>query len=509
MKLKLITLLLIAAMLVTVIASCDNGNTTTTTEGTTSNGQTTASETTGEVSTIIVYTIGLGDASDAPLVAGEINKIAADMIGVEIELNFVNFGAWQDQMNLMLSSGEQIDLMNNGFVFPIANLVSNGQIQAIDDYVAEYGQGIVEALGQDYVNAGMVGGKLYGITNNRDLAASYGYVARTDLMDQYNLSFDGVESLADLEPILKTIKDNEPSLYPLTAQAAPSMRVADWGIDNCGDTNNLGVLLNQGQETTFKNYYESDDFVEWCETIYDFAQKGLVMPDILSSTDSGDAIMKSGKSFGYVTNLKPGFDTQTKMQTGMDINIVELSPAQSSTSNAASLCWVVPSSAKYPAEAVKLLNLWNTDADISNLFIYGVEGTHYQVIDADNDIIDYAEGVDASSIKYPVSMGWNIGNQFISHIWNGNPADYWEQMDAFNKGAIISKAMGFTFDSSSISTEYAACSSVVAQYNNALLCGAIDPATAIPEFNSALKDAGLDIIIAEKQAQLDAWMANQ
>jgi len=111
----------------------------------------------------------------------------------------------------------------------------------------------------------------------------------------------------------------------------------------------------------------------------------------------------------------------------------------------------------------------------SNLFIYGIEGKHYKFVDEANGIIDYADGVDATNIKYPVTMGWNIGNQFISYIWNGNAPDYWQKMDEFNKSAIISKAMGFTFDASQVSTEYAACASVVDQYNNALMCGALDP----------------------------------
>ena len=35
----------------------------------------------------------------------------------------------------------------------------------------------------------------------------------------------------------------------------------------------------------------------------------------------------------------------------------------------------------------------------------------------------------------------------------------------------------------------------------------MDPAEAIPEMNEALKKAGLDKVIQEKQAQLDAFIA--
>ena len=394
-------------------------------------------------------------------------------------------------------------------MLPITNMVANGQIQPIDELVAQYGQGIVSALGEDYVNAGKIGGKLYGITNNRDLAASYGFVCRADILAKYNLTLDNVKTLADLEVILETIKAGEPDMYMVGPQAAPSIIMQDTAVDNCGDTNNLGVLLNNGLDTSFSNYYESEFFVNWSTTLYDWNQKGLLVPDILSMTDTGDALMKAGKVFGYFTNLKPGFETQTMMQTGMDVKTVNLYPAKTSTSNATTLCWVVPTSAKYPQQAVQFMNLWNTNSEISNLLIYGIEGKQYQVIDKANGIIDYADGVTSSNVTYPVSMGWNIGNQFISYIWNGNAADYWKQMDEFNKTAIVSSAMGFSFDSSSVSTEYAACASVVAQYRNALMCGSLDPAAGIPEMNAALKAAGLDKIIAEKQAQLEAWKATK
>ena len=46
-------------------------------------------------------------------------------------------------------------------------------------------------------------------------------------------------------------------------------------------------------------------------------------------------------------------------------------------------------------------------------------------------------------------------------------------------------------------------------YTHLLLCGALNPEETLPKFNQELKDAGLDVIIQEKQAQLDAWLAAQ
>ena len=83
----------------------------------------------------------------------------------------------------------------------------------------------------------------------------------------------------------------------------------------------------------------------------------------------------------------------------------------------------------------------------------------------------------------------------------------WEEEQ--NQLAKKSPAMGFTFDSSPVSTEYTAVSNVVSQYLPGLLCGSVDPETMIAEFNEKLTTAGFDAIIAEKQKQLDAWLANK
>jgi len=79
----------------------------------------------------------------------------------------------------------------------------------------------------------------------------------------------------------------------------------------------------------------------------------------------------------------------------------------------------------------------------------------------------------------------------------------WEEGQ--NKSAAKSPAMGFTFDSSDVKSQYTAVSNVIQQYLPGLWCGSVDPNTAIPEFESKLKSAGLDDIIAAKQTQLNTW----
>ena len=70
-----------------------------------------------------------------------------------------------------------------------------------------------------------------------------------------------------------------------------------------------------------------------------------------------------------------------------------------------------------------------------------------------------------------------------------------------------SPVTGFTFDATPVKTELANCSAVISEFIPVLSNGAGDPAELLPQFLSRLENAGVNTIIAEKQAQLDAWKA--
>ena len=163
---------------------------------------------------------------------------------------------------------------------------------------------------------------------------------------------------------------------------------------------------------------------------------------------------------------------------------------------------------------MKVLNELYTNPELGNLYMYGIEGTHYKVVEkggASNgqDIITWADGLDATTSNYRKSGTWLQPNQFIGDVWEGSAPDIWDQQRAFNNDAQKSVAFGFTYDSAAVTNEVTACTNVKNKYWNGLLCGSLDPAVAIPQLNAELEANGIDRIIAEKQRQLDEWAANR
>lgn len=510
MKRKILGLLLTLTMTTLMFAGCgskvEEGSVSSTTE---SKSNVTESKSREKVTKLNLAMFSVGDVADAKLVQDAVNEIAREKINAEVEISFINFGAYRQQTNLMLSSGEDFDLMPTLIAPTLATYVANGQFIPLDDLLNEYGQGILKNIPQQYIECGIIDGSVYGITTNRDLAASFGFTMRKDMADKYGIDYKAIKTLEDVEAALQIIKKNEPNIYPLVPQTGAAI-ASSWGdYDNLGDGNWLGVLLDVGASLDVVNYYGSDDFKDFVTATRSWYEQGLIMPDILNNTETGNSIVKAGKAFGYLSNTKPGFDSQETRAAGIEMVTVDIIPAFATTSNVQGIVWAIPTNSKNPDKAMQFMNLMYSDKDISNLLIYGIKDVHYKVIDEANGIIDYADGVDATNTAFPGGTGWGWPNQFLGYIWNGNANDYWQQMDNFNKTATPSGALGFVFDAINVSTEMAACANVIDQYKNALMGGVIDPNEALPKFLQDLKDAGIDNIMDEKQKQLDVWAAGR
>ena len=87
---------------------------------------------------------------------------------------------------------------------------------------------------------------------------------------------------------------------------------------------------------------------------------------------------------------------------------------------------------------------------------------------------------------------------------------YYDQMREFNDSiTTVSNALGYAFNSDTVSTQYAAVNDVITQYESVLGMGVVDPEGTLDTFLSALDAAGINDVIAENQAQYDEWRAAQ
>ena len=140
------------------------------------------------------------------------------------------------------------------------------------------------------------------------------------------------------------------------------------------------------------------------------------------------------------------------------------------------------------------------NTEFANLIFYGVEGVSYTRND-EGQIVRNADEWNMTT--------WSLPGFCTAEPDTSLPINMVEMYEAFDKELVYADNMGFAFDEEPVMTELAAVRQVTNEYYKALASGRVDPETELPKFLSALEAAGVDTILAEEQAQLDAWRTAQ
>lgn len=338
---------------------------------------------------------------DMDMIEEALNEQTRKKINVEVELVPLSLGTYNQQINLMVSGNEKLDLyiMFGGDFTSAIN--QNKLLPIAQDTLQEYAPGVVNALG-DYLKASTVGDKIYGLPVNKDMAQARGISLNKEILEKYDLVEMG---------------------------------------ENISNTDDLAELF----------------------AIVSEKEPGMVMT---SSQDNGKSILESG----FASFDKMGDYYGVLMNCGEN--------------------------------DYQLVNLYETE--------WYKDTLNYIRDWYNNTLITYPEGVTSENDGYGLNQGWSFGNQLISYAWETVENDnYYDEMKAFNENAIQSQAIGFIFDSSSVKSEIAALDSVLAEYRLGLENGELDPEEYLPKFIQALREAGIEKVIAEKQRQLDSWVAEK
>lgn len=495
-KKKAMAFLLVSVMAGSMLAGCGSDNASSSNDGSSKSADSSNQD------SYTVKILAPGDAStdDCAKISEAASKITEEKFNTKVELTRVGFGSYDQQVNLTLASSEKLDLMYE-YCGNVTSAISSGQIVPITDYLDSYGSDMKSQISDSDWKCVTFNGDIYGVPANKEKATGWGFAMNKEMADATGIDYSSIKTEEELEPLLEKVKEMYPDVYPIVSNNGSMSLMTDQD-DLGGDIGSLESA--SGDNTTVINYYGTDEYMNEMKLRYDWAQKGLLMPDASTSTENANSLIGAGKGFGRFTNTKPGIEKEMEKEVGKEVVVLEMVKPYTTTTRV-DIVWYVPHNSEKPERAVQVLNEIYTNPDLANLFINGLEGKHYEFVDKEKGIVNYPEGVNASNTGY-TSLPWAWPNETISYIWEGLDSDIWDQIQEFNKDATVSPAKGFAWDNTEVQNEVTACANVVAKYGPALECGSLEPETTIPKFLDELKAAGADTIIAEKQRQLDDWL---
>ena len=450
-------------------------------------------------------------------VEAALNEYLEPLIGVDIELHPLDMFQYTDQINLILSSGDQVDIFMP--MAGLSNYVNKGQIISMDDYVEEL-KPAMDLMGEDFMKSSYIKGSLYSLPVYKANTFQWYFMCRKDMAEETGIDLSTIASIQDLEPLLEAVHEKHPDIYALGPTnpndfqlvAAADGPESGIDIDYLGDNpdNCTGAVL--GNTDTVENFYASDAFKEMVERAYRWNQKGLLMPEASVSPDVAADLIAAGRCFGSIIGY--GYPMSDAMANSGRYGEYEMTWAEPATdlmqSSAFNNQFSIGYTSADPAAAARLMNLLWTDEYVVNTIIYGLEGEDYVIpedFDPINAMPDYPEGLAAETVPYQarVSCGC-FGNNFLMYGFMGDVKDF--GMDLINNSK-RSKYLGFLYDGSNCKTEITAVNNVINQYYIGLVTGEMNPEEILPVFIEELEDAGIEDIIADKQEQLEAWLAEQ
>lgn len=445
----------------------------------------------------------------------KINERIRETLGLEVELMVLDSASYAQNVRLMLSSGEQIDFFNSNPLGYTA-CVNDGYCMDLEKegLLETYGAGILDTIDENYIQACRINGTLYGIPQMRDMAMGAGaFCIGQEYLDGIGFDYDSMYEDVENKDIIYTDYDTVEEIFAQLHEKYPEkfvFAIADNMIsqgsiiDNVGG-DNFGVLLDPVNSLKVENLFTSDVFKEKCQRMYEWNQKGYISKDAMTDDTALSAKVKSGSYMSMLTQAKPGYSTQISGECGRPMVVFQVEEDIMKSSAVTGILWHLNQGCEDPVAAIQLMNAFYTDPELSNLLMWGEEGKEYVV--TEDGHITFPEGVNAENSEWYHTMNWLLPNQYIAHIWEGDPLDLWERMEQFNNNSVKSKALGFTFDNSEYSSEYTALTNVYDEYAKQIVYGFVDPETGIAEMEAKLEAAGLEDYIAAKQKALDEWAA--
>jgi putative aldouronate transport system substrate-binding protein len=450
-----------------------------------------------DVTTLQMYQIGDKPENYDKLLEIANKRIEKEM-GVKVNINYIGWGDYEKKMNVIISSGENYDIAFAN------NYVSNAQKGAFADLTElapKYAKKAYDDLDEAYIKGNLVNGKLYAFPVNGNVFAQQVLTFNKALLDKYNLSIDGIESYADAESVLKAFHEKEPNTAAFAiGQGFKVQGDFDYPL---GNTLPFAVDLN-GDKTKIINQYENEDYINLLRTMHSWYQAGLIPKDAATSNRDypleGNTWLMRGETQGpydYGDTILTNAANQELVSKSITVPLKSTAQAQMAN-------FVVSNTSKNKEKAVEFLGLLNSDAELLNGLVWGVEGEAWEKLPDAEDKIKLLDGYKPNNHM----AAWNTGNNRILYTQDSITDEMIEKRDQSIEEAETSPILGFSFNTDSVKTEISNISNVMSQYLDGVNTGTVDPDETLPKLNEALQKAGYEKVLKEMQRQFDEFQAS-
>lgn len=489
-----------------------------------------------EQKTIQLMITGAGKQANSDKVWAAFNEQLQQYVpNTTVEFIDVSFDEYSEKFSQVLASGEGVDLAWTGWLINKPQNIADGNLMPLDDLLAEYGQGIVDILGENVVeiHRNADDGKLYYLPSWQGLVGDRrGWLVVTEIAE-----LAGDTWIEDTEAALNKWRNNysegteafqavldQATKYLAAAKEAGKLgagintgRVFGWSMYN-GTRSNPGVGGSEigipFEDNTFTviDGVASEHYKLYAKTMADWYKEGYIRSDIMSVDTSTLTMPKNGEitDTTYVFSCDPYLteadqDAATA-DAGMDMTYLPVEE-NASLILGGDTSYAIPYCADEPERAMMVLNAVYSQPDLYNTLIYGIEGEDYTK-NADGTITTSYVGASPTADDSYGIQRWIIGSCKNALINNGTDPNYYADLEALEETARVNPFLNFTFDRTNVEGICASILNVYYEYGPQIDNGVAGDnwEELYNNYMAARKDAGIEELVTEFQNQLNAYI---
>ena len=248
---------------------------------------------------------------DTDIVLEKVNDYLAGKIGVKLDIVNVEGADYTKKMHVVINTGSKWDLcFSSSWANDYLQNADKGAFLALDDLVQN--TEMYEKIDSRFWEAARVQGKIYGVPSEKELGNMQMWVFTKEYVDKYEIPYEELHTLEDLEPWLKVIRENEPDVIPLYI-------TKDYTAPTYMDKIEDPIGIEYGDETlTVKNVFETERMKNTLKTMRKYYKAGYINKDAATASDDktqkrfvtkGDgqpyAELIWGKELGYEVVVSP------------------------------------------------------------------------------------------------------------------------------------------------------------------------------------------------------------
>ena len=526
-----LALMMVLALVLTGCGGSGNQTTTAAAAATTAaaaGNKTTAAATTAAPAdeTVVLhwYARQAGD-KDWPLVEEEYNKKFLEDINATVEWHNFQNADYDQKATAAMSAQQPMDVVfTSASQLRFLTWQKAGAFMPLNDLLKEYAAETYEAIPQYVWDGATVAGQIYGMPTYKDMSVDMGFIYNQTLAQELGIEEkilnSGYTYGKDLDAVFYEGKELRDAAHPEWASNYFVSHRQDMHIYYHADTLTSiataaieGSFLNDGELAEGKkifNVYATNEYADGIKLITRWVDDNI-FPFDPQNADPEAVIKKSGATIGAFTwgTAVPNVDQYENWKQW----IIHPTHSFTYTGYIQAVMNAIAAHSENPEKAMQALNLMFSDPVYSTMWRFGVEGVHWNRVEKDGvtraDFTGTKNDVPNKSDR-PFYYWYHaeLGNLFTCYLPTDLDGAVFTELEKMNENAIASYYMGFVADITPVENEVAACAGVVAEYHDTLKFGMTPNVDEqIAAFNEKLNANGAEKIVADVQAQADAWAA--